>query len=355
MTIDLNLSSDQNQIVASVSKVLADLFPLSRLRGDRSGPSDASRLRALADIGAFGLGTPEDLGGTGFSIVEDMLLFTEFGRHLVTPNALAATLAARLSGALGLPDTAAEIISGNTGVCVANATRPFHIDALDGVPLHLLDWQDTSLALLWNDRGIALLDSRGLEAVRLAPTDRSVSLHQCELPRSTVLGSLSSAHSTLARQANLLLAAMLLGMAEATRDMAVEYAKIRMQFGQPIGAFQAVKHRCANMAIQAQALKAQLAFSAIAERDAWPDAALQIDAARMLATRCALVNAGANIQIHGGIGFTAECDAHLFVLRAHLYEHLGGSLGGARARLASPSASGPVPEYVPGLQPQGVV
>ena len=344
MTINLNLSSDQNQIVGSMSKVLCEAFLVSRLRGNHSGSPDQPRLDSLAQLGVFGLGSSEDHGGSGFSIVEEMLLFTELGRHLVTPNALAATIAARLAMALGKPQIAKDIIAGDKIACIANATGSFEasfaVGNLGGTTVHLLDPQGASYALLWNDAGMALIDCKGLETALVASADRSVVIHRCVLPKDAVLGHISAADTTLVRQAHLLLSAMLLGMAEATRDMAVEYAKIRVQFGQPIGAFQAVKHRCATMAIEAQALKAQIAFAAIAERDGWPDAPLQNDAARMLAARCALANAGANIQIHGGIGFTAECDAHLYLVRAHLYENIGGTRNEARARLTR--SSGPL-------------
>ena len=337
MTINLNLSTDQSQIIASMSKALTGTFPVSRLRGAHTGSPDSSRLSSLAELGVFGLGSSEDYGGSGFSIVEEMLLFTELGRHLVTPNALAATIAARLAMALSQPQIARDIIAGDKNACIANATGSFGFDHMGDAPVHLLDPQGASYALLWNDTGMALIDCKGLETAAVASTDRAVVVHQCVVPKDAVLGHLAAADTPLVRQAHLLLCAKLLGMAEATRDMAVEYAKIRVQFGQPIGAFQAVKHRCANMAIEAQALKAQIAFAAIAERDGWPDAPLQNDAARMLAARCALANAGANIQIHGGIGFTAECDAHLYLLRAHLYENIGGSRSEARARLTCPS------------------
>ncbi len=340
MTIDLNLSPDQNQVVASVRKLLSAVFPVSRLRGSHTCSPDQSHLIQLAELGMFGLGSSEESGGAGFSIVEEMLLYTELGRHLITPNALAATLAARMALALELPQLAKDMIAGNKLACIAVATDPFNFNDVAGVRVQLLDSTEASVALLWNDTGIVMLDCKGLVASRVASTDRSIVISPCVLPKGASLGCIAAADTTLVRQAHLLVSAMLLGMAEATRDMAVEYAKVRVQFGQPIGAFQAIKHRCANMAIQAQALKALLAFAAMAERDAWPDAPLHNDAARMLAARCALANAGSNIQIHGGMGFTAECDAHLYLLRAHLYENIGGSRSEARARLTSPSPKG---------------
>lgn len=339
MTIDLNLSSDQNQIVASMGKALSEQLPVSRLRGRHAASPDLAHLPALADLGVFGLGTSDAVGGAGFGITEEMLLFTELGRYLVTPNALAATLAARLAMALGMEELAKDFVAGQKTVCIANALSPFSFDDVAHVPAHLMDSQGASFAVLWNDTGIVLLCLEGLAATPVASTDRSVSIHRCTLSEDAVLGRLAAGQTTLVREAHLLVCAMLLGMAEATRDMAVDYAKTRMQFGRPIGTFQAVKHRCANMAIGAETLKAQLVFAALAERDVWPDATFQNDACRLLAARCALSNAAANIQVHGGIGFTAECDAHLYLLRAHLYEHIGGPKSAARQRLANPPSS----------------
>src|SRR5262249_29947122 len=116
-----------------------------------------------------------------------------------------------------------------------------------------------------------------------------------------------------------------LGAAEAALALAVDYAKLRQQFGQPIGAFQAIKHRCADMKLRTKLLGALVLMAALSEREGRSDAAAQIAAARLLAARYALDNAAAGIQIHGAMGFTAECDAHLFLLRAHLIENVGST------------------------------
>lgn len=337
MTISLNPTPEQQQIVASVRKALADQFAPSRLRGFRGvrgGGADRERLHVLAEIGAFGLGTPEQVGGAGFGLLEEVLLFEELGRHLVTPSAMAATLGARAALAAGDAALAGAIVSGLQSVCVANALRPFSLDALDAVPLHLFDGADDSLAVLWNDHGLVLLRTAQLTGLQtIAATDRSVLLHKAALTSAAVLCRLPASESPLASQAQLLVAAQLLGITQATCDMAVAYAKLRKQFGQPIGAFQAIKHCCADMAINAEVLRAQLVMAAIAQRDGWPDVRLQTDACRLLAARHALANARSNIQVHGGIGFTAECDAHLYLLRAHLYEQLGGNSAAAAQRL----------------------
>jgi alkylation response protein AidB-like acyl-CoA dehydrogenase len=98
---------------------------------------------------------------------------------------------------------------------------------------------------------------------------------------------------------------------------------MRQQFGRPIGAFQAIKHHCANMAITAEALSSLLEVAAIAARDGRDDAAFHIAALRLLAPKAALANARTCIQIHGGMGFSAEADAHHFLKQAHMLSRLG--------------------------------
>lgn len=338
MTIDLNLTPDQQDILRSVGKVLGDQFPVSRLRTRQSAKARAAEpepLPALAELGLFGLGLPEAAGGSGFGPLEEALVSVELGRHLVHPGAVAALLAAHLTQALGMTELTADILSGKQPVCLANALAPLDLDAVEGLPLHVLGPQPASLAVLWSDAGM-LLCSASIRGQAIAGTDRSLELYRGQARQADVMARLDASHTPLPRRAHLLISAMLLGMAEASRDMAVEYAKTREQFGRPIGAFQAIKHRCANMTLGTEALRAQLIFAAIAQRDEWPEAQAQTDACRMLAARCALANAGANIQIHGGLGFTAECDAHLYLLRAHLFEHLGSPVRDLRARLAAP-------------------
>jgi alkylation response protein AidB-like acyl-CoA dehydrogenase len=114
--------------------------------------------------------------------------------------------------------------------------------------------------------------------------------------------------------------------------MAVSFAKNRIQFGKPIGAYQAIKHRAADMAVRAELAKSQLFFAALSVDEAHPDAAFQTSAAKLVATSAALENTAANVQIHGGMGYTYECDAHLYVTRTHILEFM---LGDTRDHLAS--------------------
>jgi hypothetical protein len=132
----------------------------------------------------------------------------------------------------------------------------------------------------------------------------------------------------------LLDAAALAGIAKAALDMGVSYAGTREQFGRPIGSFQAIKHHCANMAISASCARDQVSFAAVAVDDQRTDAALQVECAVWVAGSAALDNAGKNIQIHGGIGFSDEADPHLLLKRAQLLITLAGGLEAANRRIA---------------------
>jgi alkylation response protein AidB-like acyl-CoA dehydrogenase len=127
-------------------------------------------------------------------------------------------------------------------------------------------------------------------------------------------------------------AAMMVGLAEKARDMIVDYAKIRQTFGRPIGAYQAVRHPCAEMAVRCEEAKSQLFLASVAVADGQSDAALQVSAARVLAENAALLNADDTIQLHGGIGVTDEFDTHYLIKRANV---MAGWFGYRRAHLES--------------------
>jgi alkylation response protein AidB-like acyl-CoA dehydrogenase len=118
---------------------------------------------------------------------------------------------------------------------------------------------------------------------------------------------------------------MLAGMAQATTDQSVGYAKDREQFGQPVGGFQAVKHRCADMAIQSEVANCQVLYAALALRDGLDDGPFHAHAARVVAARAAIANSQVNVQNHGGIGFTWEHTAHRFVTRAQVRTRTAGN------------------------------
>jgi alkylation response protein AidB-like acyl-CoA dehydrogenase len=121
-----------------------------------------------------------------------------------------------------------------------------------------------------------------------------------------------------------MLAAALTGLAEHACTLTVEYARIREQFGKPIGTFQAVKHRCADMGVRARLAWYQTSLACLKAQNRAKDADFQVASALLVAADAAHENGRAGIQMHGGIGFQAECDMHWFMKRAHVYDQLAG-------------------------------
>jgi alkylation response protein AidB-like acyl-CoA dehydrogenase len=281
-------------------------------------------MRPLAEFGAFALALPAEAGGTGFSVVEEALLHVEFGRHLLAPSAVAAPLGARIALMTGRKDLAVQIATGETPIVAATTT---------GDQLLLFDTDRGCLTLVRSEEGLALLDLTGtaLEAATAMGHGRPLSRLRKAAPGRSMV-----ADAATAMTGDLLVSAQLLGVATAARDLAVTYAKVRTQFGRPIGGFQAVKHHCANMAVAVEKLSALLDMAAIAVRDECDDAAFQTAALARLAPRIALANARLCIQIHGGIGFSAEASPQLYLKHAHLLRHLltGGRILDHDATLA---------------------
>lgn len=306
MTFSLTQTEDQRQILEAAQTLLEEHYPLSRLR-DHLGSDD---LTYLVEFGAFALALPEQSGGTGFTLVEEALLHVQLGRHLVSLTALAAPIAARIADETGRAETLADILKGTATVASAVACE-------GGVLL--LDGDDAEFAVLRTDGNVHMIDLAGLERQSELTMGQGRPIHKVILSDHP---SNALASTDTARTEQILIAAQLLGIAEATRDLAVEYAKVREQFGRPIGSFQAIKHQCANMAIGAERLSALLDMAAIAVHERHEGADFQVAALSRIAPDIALENARICIQIHGGFGFSAEADAHLFLKQAHALAQL---------------------------------
>ena len=325
--IELLPDADQQQIIDSIAGYLGDKFPVSRLSQlDFTGENDdRDAWQGLADQGLFGLAVAEEFGGAGFTLVEEMLVARELGRFLLSPSVLATSLAAQVAATAGEHALAGAIIAGETRVSFARLAGPGQIGAKTSGELHIIDARPDDLLLGWGDDGVAIFARSELGSVRsVAPMDGSVGLERGLADGVSARIFIPATTAPLAQRANLLIAAALAGNADATCTLAVEYAKVREQFGKQIGSFQAVAHHCSDMAIRARSALAQAAFSAIIMRDGRGDAELQVASAAIVSADAAIRNATIAIRVHGGMGFTAECDVHLYLKRAHLLVHLNG-------------------------------
>jgi alkylation response protein AidB-like acyl-CoA dehydrogenase len=313
---DLMLDEQQEMIADSVRQFLEGELPIARLRPNAPG-TDWPRVRAgMAELGWFGLGLAADWGGLGLGLVEEMLVQKGCGRHLASPSVLATVVAAQAARAAGDRALVAALVSGQRTAALA-----VPVDRA-GCAL-AFDWQAGDLLLCWNEQGAGLFE--GLAGASCEPgLDDSLALSRGTLPPACHW--VEAAAAPIAARAEVLLAARLTGLAERACELATAYAKVREQFGRPIGSFQAVKHRCADMFLRAETSHHLTALACLKLQAAAPDAALLVAAAKLKAAHAAHENSRAAIQIHGGLGFQAECDAHRFMKRAHVYDQAGGAM-----------------------------
>jgi alkylation response protein AidB-like acyl-CoA dehydrogenase len=316
--IDLLPSGEQQQIIDSVGDFFAraDLTAAASADERKAGHSLGLR-REMGALGWFGLGLGEAHGGVGYSLIEEMLVAREFGRHLASPGLSAAMIAAHVAVHCSQRSLARDILSGEAGV---GMIVPGGAGAAGDVIL--VAAQEAQLVLYWNETGAGLYQRNIFAGAPMASFDESVDMSRVARTAERPLAWVPAAQLSLPTRLGLLICAQLVGVAEAAKDLAVSHAKAREQFGQPIGGFQAIKHACAEMAVQCEAVYAQTFFAGLAVDAGLPDAAFQYAAAGLLTPVAALANTRAGIQIHGGLGFTSDCAAHRFLKRAHLLNWL---------------------------------
>lgn len=320
--MDLLPDEDQQALVDSIAGMLRDVFPVEAARWRRG--SDLERLGALADLGCYGLGIPEAQGGSGLGPAEETMLFAQLGRHLAPPAALAAVLGARLAVAAGATELAAAIVSGDTQVAMAFP------GAGVGGRCYLVDAAEAPFILHVAETAAWLLPAAAATGrTRHESLDETVVLESANLDVDAA-GALKQDGPALARLRDLLVAALLVGLAESALALGVGYAQVREQFGQPIGAFQAIKHPLARSATRADASRWSCMLAALSLAEGQPEAAFQIKAALLVAADTASSTSAIAVQVHGGMGYTAECAVHYHVKRAQLLQRLVGGLASQR-------------------------
>ena len=347
-------------------RFLADKASLTAVRRVVEGEEGYDRSvweQMAVQIGLQGIAIPEELGGAGLGPVELGIICEELGRALyVGPFFATVVLAAQALAASG--DSAAQqqwlpaIAAGELTATLAVADLTGRIDADDvtttaersgdgwvlrGTKRFVVDGHTASLLLIAAsvDDEVGLFavgaDASGLTREGLPQLDPTRQLGTVVLDGTPATRVGRNAVATLGRVRDLVsahLAAEQVGGASAALEMAVDYAKVREQFGRPIGSFQAIKHTCADRLVEVESARNAVAAAAAQLADGHPDASLTASAAAAWAGQAFTRVAKDNIQIHGGIGFTWEHDSHFFLKRAKSSEVLFGSPAHHRARVA---------------------
>jgi alkylation response protein AidB-like acyl-CoA dehydrogenase len=355
----LILTDEEQALADSVRKFVADRSPLTSLRHLISSgePYDADVWKQMtAQLGLAGLTIPESYGGVGAGCSALSVTLTELGAGLVASPLLASVLAAEVL--LRLDEDAAKtqllprIAAGELIATLAVASSAGgHVTATgsgDGVTLSgsvspVLNGAEATVLLVPADSDagpvVYLVDGTapGLTRTRLTAVDHSRSLARIQLsgtPGRALAGDAAAALAAATDLANLALASESAGAMKACLEMTSAYARIRVAFGQPIGAFQAVKHRLADMEKSWELGYAALRDAARAG-DAEPGRfSVAASVARVLLAGAYADAAVDTVQLHGGIGFTWEHDAHLYYKNGLSNKVLLGGPGDQLDRLA---------------------
>ncbi|HEV2685156.1 MAG TPA: acyl-CoA dehydrogenase family protein [Actinomycetota bacterium] len=293
--MNFDLDQDERALQAAIRDLCKGVFPMETIRSlESSGGVSEDSWRALADAGVFSLRLPESDGGAGLGMTAAVIVFEQLGRALV-PGPLVGT---HLAKTFGMP-----------GQRVTFAHR-------DDLLISNLDSSDVVAVI--DAEGVWLISQNGIAAESIAqpldpltPASRVSSLPQGD---KVVDGT---AVPRVRLEASALTAALLVGIASAETDLAVAYAKERRQFGRAIGSFQAVKHICADMLTRAEVARAAVYAAGVhLDGNGDGDTARAVTGAMLLASEAAFANGKACVQVHGGMGFTWEIDAHLYLKRA---------------------------------------
>jgi alkylation response protein AidB-like acyl-CoA dehydrogenase len=357
---------------------------------DPRGFSDAT-WRQMAEMGLPGVAIDAGYGGQGLGMVELALVLDEMGRAAYPgPYFATALLAASAITASGQENQMArylpDIAHGRTRATLAlidqalawtpagvtmRAERRGDSFALSGEK-RLVPFAEAADLLLVvartgdGDDGTTVFavprDARGLSTSPNVEMDRTnqtstVAFDNVSVGADAVIGQVDRGWAAVGptlQRAAVGAAAEMLGAARRCMDMSVEYAKVRQQFGQPIGMFQAIKHMCAEMLLEVENAHAAVYYAAWALDAGSPDAALAASAAKAYVGEAARKVCGSAVQVHGGIGFTWEYDLHLYFKRAKHFEPLYGDADfhreqALRSMLQRAAAEQPEPEVAPAL------
>ncbi len=332
--MDLLPTSEQQQIIDSAVAFIGDRLPLSRLRGlpPRAETLSSETWKQLGALGWLGLGLETSSDDMGYGPMEEVLLFRELGRVVAPPRILFTVAAAHAAAAAGDTALAERLALGAAPTALA-VREDFDAPSGSIGLRRLYEIEGATVALAIDGDDAWLIDISSMEFPVRPCLDSSISMSVADLGDLPVLCHVTN--PAIGLRAALLLSAYQVGIAETAVEMIVNYAKVRQTFGRPIGAYQAVRHPCAEMSCRAEEARALVFLASISLSDRAPDGALQISAACALAEAAARQNADDNIQLHGGIGVTEEFDAHHLMKRAVVSAHWFGDRRAHLARVLS--------------------
>ena len=361
--VRLSPDEDQAEFRAFVVRFLEDRCSepeVRRLMEDERGYDPHVWTQAAEQLGLAGLDIPEEYGGSGATFREMAVVLEALGGSLACLPFFSTSVLAAGTLLLGddedacaehLPGIAAGRTVATLALAEQNGSGASHIHTtaerqgdhyrLTGSKCFVVDGHTADLLLVvaHAPAGLSLFavdgDADGLNRSAMQALDPTRKLARVELRAvpARLVGAKGSAPAVLERvrdRAALAIACEQLGTASRALTMAVDYAKGRVQFGRPIGSFQAVKHRCVDMFQRVEAARSAAAWGAATAAEGGELAGVAAAMATVCCTEAAVFATAENVQIHGGIGFTWEHPAHLYFRRARSSAVLHGSADDAR-------------------------
>jgi alkylation response protein AidB-like acyl-CoA dehydrogenase len=346
--VDFELSDDQVALRDAAEQLLAGHASPTQVRAhvDGGGGLDPLLWKAIGEQGWPAIGVRAEAGGLGLGWVELATVLEVAGAHVAPAPILQQVVALdalqRAEGDADVSPLVDRLAAADAIAAVAwravSAEESGDGWRLTGSPEPVVFGPDADVAVVPADDGLFLVDlvAVGTRCEREAAMDLTRSLGWLRLDRTPAVLVGGRALATRFEDAGAVAyAAELLGASSRALDLAVEHAKTREQFGRPIGSFQAVKHRCADMLVDIEGMRSAVYYAAWCLAVDDPDASVAASTAKTWCSDAAKRVMASALQVHGGIGFTWECDVHFFVKRAQLDQVAFGDATHHRARLGA--------------------
>jgi len=324
--MDFDLSDDQVALRDGARELLDGLASPAQVRVHTATDAayDPALWSAMADQGWLGIEVPEARGGVGLGTVEVAVLCEELGRHAAPAPFVSTVLAIDAFSGAGDDEWVDRLVSGDALACVA-------WDPAAPVPYA----PSADVAVVIADDGVYAMEISERPSRQPAmDLTRELGWLAFDPARARKIGDADARIRLLDRGATFT-SADLLGSASRALDLSVEHAKDRVQFGRPIGSFQAVKHRCADMLVDVEGMRSTVYWAAWCIGAADPEAHVAASTAKTWCSDASKRVMSSALQVHGGIGFTWEHDLHFFMKRAQLDQLTFGDASFHRARLTS--------------------
>lgn len=367
--MDFAFSPEQDEFRALLRQFLDEKSPTSRVREmmEHDSQIDDQLWKQMVDqLGLVGLLVPEQYGGSGFGQIEVGIVFEELGRTLAcvpyfSTVALGVNLLLASGDVMACQELLPRVATGEItlAVCAMENANEWELNTfttyasgdqdavITGSKKYVIDGCSAThlLVLATTDRigpSLYLVDANHLSVIRrpLSTLDQTRKLAEVDFNSAPgrLIGTFGEAvqyYSQMLYRALACLSAEQIGGAQKVLEMAVEYSKQRYQFDRPIGSFQSIKHKCAEMLVEIESAKSASHYALWAAENFESDLSVAACVAKSYCSETYLRAAAENIQIHGGIGFTWEHDCHLYFKRAKASQLMFGTPEYYRQRLGT--------------------